>query len=732
MMRKICLLLAMLGVFHFGNAQQLTNKFQPFTYEWPTPDESRLASGAPGPKYWQQQADYKISVTLDAENNRLAGSETVVYHNNSPHTLTYLWVQLDQNKRKAHSACNLMQPASNFDLFTDFDEVEEEPPFDGGMNIQSLTDAKGNDLKYTVVETNMRIELPQPLAPGQTFTFSTEWDYEINDATLEGRSGYEMFSSDGNAIYEIAQFYPRMCVYDNVKGWQNKPFFGPAEFALEFGDFEVAVTAPADHIVSATGELLNGKEVLSETQLERLEAVRQEKGSVKYIVTPEEAADNSEGRASRKVKTWKFSAQNVRDFAIASSRKFAWEASLVDVGKNEVLVQSFYPNEAVPLWNKYATHSAIHALKVYSRMTVDYPYPVCNVINGPVWGMEYPMMAFCGGRPNLGGGYSRYVKYAMISVVMHEVGHNFFPMVINSDERRWAWMDEGLNSFCQFIAEQEFEPNYPSRRGFPEKIAGYMRSSDQNPIMTNPESILQNGRTSYEKTAVGLNILRETVMGREVFDMAFKEYANRWKFKHPEPSDFFRTMEDASGVDLDWYWRAWFYSTDPVDIGISLFEDEFESESGPSAFLEISGPNLTQIRNLEEIRQFYVDERPELQDGYSSKTGIHAGDPVDTLLAAFIGAVATGESGHSDEKQVFTTKITLENIGGVPMPVTLKIFYANGQSEILRYPAQIWMKNNTTFLAKITSDQQVIAVSADPQKELPDIDRENNFILIRR
>lgn len=725
--------LAMLLCWGSMFGQVNPNVFQPFTWEWPTPNESRLASGAPGPAYWQQKADYLIKATLDEEQLELRGSETITYSNNSPHTLNYLWVQLDQNKRDLHSLSNRMAPGANYDNWMEMLSLDQpRKPFDGGYTVSNLKDGKGKSLKYTVVETNMRIDLPKPLEPGQSIEFSLDWKYKINDATVEGRSGYEFFQKDKNYIFEIAQWFPRMCVYTDAGGWQNKPFLGPAEFALEFGDYEVHLTVPADHIVAGTGVLQNPEDVLSKEQQKRWEKAQKQVGEPNFIVTPEEATANEAEKASG-TKTWKFKAENVRDFAFGSSRKFIWDAATVEIGGKKVLAQSIYPKEALGLWDVYATHVVMHTLDVYSRFSVDYPYPQATAIHGAVWGMEYPMISFCGGRPNPDGTYTYRVKYAMIGVIIHEVGHNFFPMIVNSDERNWAWMDEGLNSFLEYLTEQEWEPGFPSRRGPTYKIVRYLKTRYQNPIMTNAESVIQNGNTSYAKTATGLNMLRNSIMGPRVFDMAFKEYARRWAFKHPEPADFFRTMEDASGMELDWFWRSWFYGMDPVDIALLEVQHRRQKRVGrkdtppPSATLRDYSPD--------EPVEFYVDNRPELNDKFTGKgeTGtVDASFAFQETLHEQKAQIdeKLGEEEATPEKEdlggLHVYSLKLQNVGGCPMPVCLEVSFKDGSREVHRLPAEIWIKNNETFIKEIRTDKEIRTVIIDPYAELPDINLENN------
>ena len=550
-----------------------TNKFSQMYDLLATPNMFRTAAGAPGPAYYQQQADYKIDIELDDKNSRLSGAETITYYNNSPDKLEYLWLQMDQNQAAKNSQSPLAESERIETTMAPSRFANEylKQGLDRGFKLEYVKDAKDNPMTYTVNQTMMRIDLPTPMKPGEKITFSVKWWYNINNYQQDGgRSGYEFFEKDGNKLYVIAQFYPRMAVYNDVEGWQNQQFWGSGEFALPFGNFDVNITVPADHVMEATGELLNPAEVFTAEQMKRYELAKKSFDNPVVIVTQAEAEAAEKGFSTKK-KTWKFSAKNVRDFGIATSRKFIFDAMAVKLSEKTVMATSVYPKEANPLWGETSTRTVAHTLKSYSSHTFDYPYPKAVSVSAEDQGMEYPMICWNFGRPDANGVTSPQVKNGMIGVIVHEVGHNFFPMIVNSDERQWTWMDEGLNSFMEYMAEQELGTNFPSRRGPAKNIVPYM-SGDQKflePIMSNSESIIQFGNNAYGKPATALNILRETVMGRELFDHAFKTYANRWKFKHPTPEDFFRTMEDASAFDLDWFWRGWFYSTDFVDIGIN-------------------------------------------------------------------------------------------------------------------------------------------------------------------
>ncbi len=572
MKRSLVLMLSALllsGLVLGQSKNNPSDKFKQLEENLPTPNEYRTASGAPGNKYWQQRADYVIDVELDDVNQRITGRETITYKNLSPDTLSYLWLQVDQNIFAKDSDTQKTLTAPSFDQGLPLSQLEQltARDFEGKVNITEVSDAKGGKLKYTIVNTMMRVDLPTPLAPNTNFVFNVGWNFTINNQRIYGgRGGFEYFPRDKNYLYEVAHWFPRMAAYYDVYGWQHKQFLGSGEFTLEFGDYLVRITTPNDHVVASTGVLQNASAVLSKTQIDRLKQAETAKEPMK-IITAAEAKANETSTPTGK-KTWVFKADNVRDFAFASSRKFIWDAQGHNVEGNQVMAMSFYPNEGNPLWEKYSTHAIIHTLNVYSRYSFRYPYPVAISVNGPVGGMEYPMICFNGPRPNIDGTYSAGAKYGLISVIIHEVGHNYFPMIVNSDERQWTWMDEGINTFVQYLAESEWEDKYPSRRGEPQNITTYMQSDNQVPIMTQSDSLLQFGNNAYAKPATALNILRETVMGRELFDFAFKTYAQRWKFKRPTPADFFRTMEDASAVDLDWFWRGWFYTTDHSDMSI--------------------------------------------------------------------------------------------------------------------------------------------------------------------
>jgi len=724
-------------------AKGFEDKFRQLDELLPTPNSYRTASGAPGHEYWQQRADYKIKVSLDDKNQRLKASEQITYYNNSPDTLTYLWLQLDQNRFKKDSDFKLTnQPAiakksdkPSKSTFKNFRTMVESSKFDGGFSILKVTNSNGKKLHHVINKTMMRIDLPKKLKSNQSFQFNIEWNYQIQEQkVLGGRSGFEFFEEDGNYLYEVAQWFPRMAAYYDVYGWQHKQFLGRGEFTLEFGDYDVEITVPSDHIVAATGTLENSNSVLSSTQLKRL---KKAKTSIKpVVIVTQKEVEEKEKHQSKKTKTWRFKAKNVRDFAFASSRKFIWDAQGYKAGDTDTMAMSYYPKEGNPLWEKYSTEAIVHTLEHYNKYSLQYPYPIAISVNGPVGGMEYPMISFNGPRPvkdkKTGDlTYSRRTKYGLISVIIHEVGHNYYPMIINSDERQWTWMDEGLNTFVQFLAEQSWEEKYPSRRGPARKIVEYMKSKNQVPIMTNSDSILQFGNNAYGKPATALNILRETIMGRELFDFAFKEYAERWKFKRPTPADFFRTMEDASGTDLDWFFRGWFYTSDFVDISIdkvtqyeALSQDPEKDKPWKRTQDESKPDDISDIRNKGIPRR--VDDRKELLDFYNEHDEF---TPTNAERNKYNKAFEALEKWQQEllMKGGSMTVMDFSNHGELVMPIILKLTYTDKSVEHLKIPAEVWRRNSKKVSKLLIRDKIIKEIEVDPYWETADIDVSNNY-----
>jgi hypothetical protein len=708
-------------------------KFAQLDIELPTPNEYRTAAGAPGHGYYQQKADYKINLTLDDSKQIIRGEEVITYTNNSPDVLEYLWLQLDQNIYKP-DADNKLISVEKMEDFQSIKDVERKlMVFEGGFNIEMVATVNGEKMHYAINKTMMRIDPAKPLGPKQSISFKIKWWYNINDRMkVGGRSGYEYFEKEDNYLYTIAQFFPRMCVYNDVEGWQNKQFLGKGEFTLPFGDYDVSITVPSDHIVAGTGELQNASSVMTAEQRQRMDKAKSSNTPV-LIVTQAEA-ENTEKNKATTTKTWNFKAKNVRDFAFATSRKFMWDAQNTVVKGKNILCMSFYPKEGNPLWERYSTKLVAHTIQTYSKYTIDYPYPVAISVHTNQIGMEYPMICFNGGRPNEDGTYSEQTKYGMWGVIIHEVGHNFFPMIINSDERQWSWMDEGLNTFVQYLTEQEWERGYPSRRGPAAMITDYMRGDQKfiSPIMTNSESIWQFGNNAYGKPATALNILRETVMGRELFDFAFKTYCERWKFKHPTPADLFRTMEDASGVDLDWFWRGWFYSTEYVDVSLDyvkhfeLNSNNPEVEKAANKKEADSKPQfIGDIRNKESIKQT-VNERDTAIDDFYAKRDIYKVDRLDKKEYDEFQAKLTPEQKKLlDSKKQFY-ELSFTNKGGLVTPLIIQAKFEDGSTQEVRIPAEIWRMDDLTVTKVLIFDKPVVSFQLDPFLETADCDVNNN------
>ncbi|MFD2523503.1 M1 family metallopeptidase [Emticicia soli] len=720
-------------------------RFEQMGTELPTPNTYRTASGAPGKDYWQQKADYDIKVELDDVNQRIIGTEVITYTNKSPDELRYIWLQLDQNMFEKTSINAMTKTGSIENNQMSFGAIQgiNSPSAvratitgnkEYGYKITVVKDAKtGADLVYTINNTMMRVEVPVPLKTGQSYAFRVDWNYNINE--YYGRAGLEYFPKDGNFNYFIAHWFPRMAVYDDVNGWQHKQFIGQGEFTLPFGDYKVEITVPNDHVVGATGECQNYDKVLSNTQLKRWEQAKNSKTPV-LIVTQAEAEAAEKGKPTGK-KTWIYKAANVRDFAFASSRKFIWDAMQTDVYNNgrKIWSMSFYSKEGNPLWGQYSTRVVEHTLKSYGSRTIQYPYPVaisCHATAGG--GMEYPMISFNGGRPEPDGTYSEQTKAGMIGVIIHEVGHNFFPMIVNTDERQWTWMDEGLNTFCQYLAEQEWDRNFPSRRGEPQYIVPYMKTdkSQLSPIMTSSDNVISLGPNAYAKPATGLNMLRETIMGRELFDYAFKEYARRWAFKSPQPADFFRTMEDASGVDLDWFWKGWFYGVEPVDQDLAEVEwyaidtqDPVAKKAADRADFEAKRETMSNIRNKTDIKQTVVEADSTMRDFYNSydKFAVTAADQQKS--EQYKASLSDDERKMLEEGKNFYV-LKIKNKGGLPMPVIIKLDYEDGTNEIVRIPAEIWRLNDQEIKKTLPTTKRVTKFTLDPFYEIADIDTANN------
>lgn len=752
----------------FGDAIRQTKSdhydaFRQLDVDLPTPNVYRTASGAPGTQYWQQRADHQIKVTLHEEDRSISATETIRYENNSPDTLRYIWIQLDQNRFAEGSIARLTETASagenNEDVLSygTLAAAQRHADVDHGFTIESVTDGRGRDLNHTIVDTMMRIDLPQALRTGQSTTFSIAWSFNIiEESVIGGRGGYDHFPENDTYIYFLAQWHPKLAAYTDYGGWKHQQFLGRGEFTQEFGNYEVEITVPSDHIVSATGVLQNESAVLTAEQRRRLNAARSADKPM-FIVTPEEAIEN-EKEGTTDTRTWIYKASNVRDFAWASSRKFIWDAMIHRQESDDfpnVLAMSFYPQEAEPLWSQYSTHAVVHTLEVYSRFSFPYPYPTAQSVNA--WeggGMEYPMITFNGRRPQPFEAdeedpdadskpertYSRRAKHGLVGVIIHEIGHIYFPMTVNSDERQWTWMDEGINSFLQYLAELEWEENFHNHRenySILEAIAEYMTSANQVPIMTQSDSILQFGPNGYTKPAASLVVLRETVLGRELFDFAFREYAQRWKFKRPTPSDLFRTLEDASGVDLDWFWRGWYYSTDHVDIAITGMREYKVSTSNPEVEKALNRQEraneipetLGQIRNREEGRGTRIDRFPELKDFYNENDEYTVTNADRNKYTTLLEELEDWERAALKRAAVdddFVYFVDFKNIGGLVSPLPLLITDADGNEDFLMIPAEIWRQDSMSATKLLIRDKAIVSIQVDPRRETADADFSNN------
>ena len=733
------------------------DKFRQLDEVLPTANIYRNAGGAPGHEYWQQEVDYNIDATLDEDNQRLSATELITYRNNSPDTLTYLWFQLDQNRFRSDSMAAMSGTFNGSSPDADSNDparislgqlrsLQYQSDADLGHRINAVSDSRENALLHTIVGTLMRVDLAEPLESGDEVELRIDFEYNIvNGDVLRPRAGYEHFPDDeregGNYIFALAQWFPRLVAYTDYEGWTNKEFLGSGEFTLEFGDYEVSMTVPADHIVSATGELQNPNDVLTREQRDRLREAESAQRPV-YIVTPEEALEN-EAEGSNQTATWRFAAENVRDFAWSSSRKFIWDAkghTQPGADQELVMAMSFYPKEGGSLWSEYSTEVVIHTLDVYTRFSFDYPYPTAQSVNvGFVGGMEYPMITFNGPRTELQDDGSRTYSLAekrfLIGVVIHEIGHFYFPMIVNSDERQWTWMDEGLNSYLDSVAGREWDAEIPWGVE-PRYITDYMESQNQVPVMTQSDSVLRLGPNAYSKPATAINILRETIMGRELFDFAFKEYSRLWAFKRPTPADFFRTMEEASGIDLDWFWRGWFYTTDHVDISLDrVYQMRMDTEdpdidfARQREFEKSLPPSLYVERNRAEGLLTWVERNPDVRDFYDDNDQFTVTNVERNRYNSFLDGLEDWEREVLDRaisEDLSYYIMEFSNQGGLVMPIILRFDYADGSSEEMRIPAEIWRRSPRAVKKLVVTEKEIVSVTVDPLQETADVDIENN------
>ena len=702
-----------------SGAMVAQTKFAQLDQLLPTANSYRAASGAPGHAYYQQKADYKMTLVLDDNKQRLDGTETIAYTNNSPDPLAYLWLQLDQNiyDQNAESKLIEVEKMENFKSVSDL--RKRDFYYDGGFKIEKITNMSGQPMTYFINKTMMRIDLAKPLMPGQNISFQIKWWYNVNDRMqVGGRSGYEYFEADKNYLYTIAQFFPRMCVYNDVTGWQNKQFLGRGEFTLPFGDYEVSITVPADHIVAATGECQNYASILSPEQRKRYELAK--KSDTPVVIVTQAEAEAAEKNKAQKTKTWVYKATNVRDFAFATSRKFIWDAQKQTVGGKDILCMSYYPKEGNPLWERYSTKLVAHTIKTYSKYTVNYMYPVAISVHSKWIGMEYPMICFNGGRPEADGTYSEGEKYGMWGVIIHEVGHNFFPMIINSDERQWTWMDEGINSFVEILAELDYDPNFYTGN-LPKDIVRYM-SIDQNnlsPIMSQGDYVKNFGPNAYTKPAAGLYMLRQTIMGPELFDYAFRTYSQRWMFKHPSPADFFRTMEDASAMDLDWFWRGWFFTTDYNDIGLKEVKKYNLTDQPTQEARDLAKRYNMNLEDYKGKLVFFEEEKEGVS--VEAKKALDIG-----VIKDYMASMSEDEKNSLKEAPNFFYEVTFEKPGGLVMPIIVELEYVDGTKERQTFPAQIWRYNDKEVSKVFRTSQEIKKITIDPDLETADIDTSNN------
>lgn len=608
-----------------------SSPFRPLTL--PTPNAVRTASGRPGAGYWQQKVDYRIAAALDPLHNQLSGTETIHYKNNSPDSLPYLWMFLEQNLCAPTSITNtLNQPPLKF-LGSEFDFSCQG--FKGGLTLDYLRVA-GKAVAHTIYGTTMRVDLATPLAPGASLDIEAKWSFKVPEQG-GGRMGHD------GPLYEMAQWYPRMAVYDDVHGWNHEPYIGAGEFYLEYGDFDVSVTVPFSYIVRATGELQNPTSVLTATEISRLAAARTSDTTV-HVITSRELSDFSAFRPVTDGNlTWHFTAHNTRDFAWAAGPDFLWDAS----GWDHILIETLYRRSA-DKWPE-ANRMARETIKYFSTQWYHYPYSHATTIEGPIQGMEYPMLTFVPNSPT---------REDQQWALAHEFGHEWFPMIVGSNERLYPWMDEGFNTFIDLhnaalyfkgTAYGDTIESHPLHLYADHGVPG-----NEQPLIENPTEVRDLFWSGYQKPALMMRTLRFEVLGQQRFDDAFRAYIKAWAFKHPTPADFFRVMRDESGMNLDWFWREWIYTTARLDQSVD--------------------------------------------------------------------SVTNGPDG---------ARVIIGNRGTMVMPAELSLTFANGSTEMVSLPVEMWNLGNT-FTYRVPGDRSVVAAEVDPRHVLPDIDRSNNVWRVRR
>ncbi len=640
--------------------------------QWPAPNETRGANGKPGAKYWQQRVDYVIRVGLDTTTHTVTGSERVTYRNNSPDALGYVWFQLDQNidnpsvSEAMIGATSL--PKSISPRAAEFINARLDTKGYSITRVQLVSkNGQKTDAAYVLQGTQMKVPLSSPLATGGAQDIEIDWSYVMPEsfASRNGRGAREKLKDGWE--YLAAQWFPRAAVYDDVVGWQNDQFYGQGEFYLNFGNYDVSITVPHNHIVQSTG-VLHESGRGPDIHAARAPCEGVHLASNRFTSSPRtKRTRRPRAQLVQQPFTWRFKAENVRDFAWASSAGFIWDAAgfRYSPTAKPIEMHSLYPREALGVWDSLSTKAIAQTMRTYGRLAFEYPYPKASNIHGIVGGMEYPMIAFCGARPpaNANAAVLKSVGYGLVAVTIHEVGHNWFPMIVASDERKWTWMDEGLNSYLEGMASVEFDLSWPKARlpMVAANIVGYMKNTDQVPLMTESDLIHRGfGPNGYTKPASGLFILREQVLGPQFFDAAFREYSAAWMFKHPQPADFFRSMMQASGDNLNWFWRGWFYSTHANDQSLGTVESQSADSLGMSA------------------------------------------------------------------RGRFYNRVTLENKGGLVMPAIMEFTFTDGSKERVKLPVSIWRNNEKKFEYGRFSQKELQSVELDPDNVLADINRENN------
>lgn len=628
----------------------------------PTPNAYRSASGQPAPAYWQNRANYAIEATLDTARSEIRGTVRILYENHAPDALDVLWLQLDQNLFAPGSINEITAPPPLLFGATAFDMANRG--FAGGITLDRL-EVGGRTVPRYLWDTMLRLDLPTPLRTGESVTLDVAYHFPIpiNGAGRMGRDG---------PLYEIAQFYPRLAVYDDARGWNTMPYIGTGEFYLEYGDYDVRLTVPAGFVVACTGTLENPAEVLTATQRERLARAR---GATPVaVITADEAGNIARTRPTTTgTLTWHYRANNVRDVAWAAAPNFRWDA----VSWNGILIQTLYRPSA-NLWAAEAIRMAEHSIRFFSEQWFPYPYPQATTVEGPVAGMEYPMMTFVP---------AETTRENLYWVLMHEFGHEWYPMIVGSDERRFPWMDEGFDTFIDLYAFADyFRGTPPADTVFTTILNAYFTNAvagQEQPLINAPSEVRSLYFTAYQKPALMMKLLREEVLGPEAFDRAFREYTRRWAFRHPQPADFFRTMDNLTGRNLDWFWRGWIYTTARLDQAIDSVLVPAERTDVP-AYQRTGAPT-------------------------TERTGVPAYRRADGVQPV---------SGQ--------VRVVLMNRREMVMPAELKLYYEDGSNEVRKLPVEIWLLGSRHSMTIETGAKRLVGLELDPRRVMPDVERRNN------